>query len=211
MLVIHELFCNSLLRFSTTRAANGDVPATARRTRPFSPRASAVGATRFAPDLARTASAQTHRADTQDPQVVLDGMRCREKRAQRPRSGNLSEWNLSPTRQEEDIQEDPRSVQPGAHPERGAGRLAAGGEHGSVSQTHGPEAAPQVGRVSPRRGAHSRQTPRSPRPYPASTSRSGVGGEPRGAQGTSGAAEPLRSRLLLQLVNPQRTGSGPRE
>ena len=204
MLVIHELFCNSLLRFSVTRAANGDVPATVPRTRQFSPRASAVGATRFAPDLGRTASAQTHRADTQDPQVVLARMRCREKRAQRLRSGNLSEWNLSPTRQEEDIQEDHRSVQPGAHPERGAGRLAAGGEHGSVSQTHGPEAAPQVGRVSPRRGAHSRQ-------HPASTSGSGVGGEPRGAQGTSGAAEPLRSRLLLLLVNPQRTGSGPRE
>ena len=110
-----------------------------------------------------------------------------------------------------DIQEDPRSVQPGAHPERGAGRLAAGGEHGSVSQTHGPEAAPRVGRVSPRRGAHSRQTPRCPRPHPASSSGSGGGGEPRGAQGASGAAQPLRSRLLLLLVNPQRTGSGPRE
>ncbi|CAI9161068.1 unnamed protein product [Rangifer tarandus platyrhynchus] len=209
--VIHELFCNFLLRFCVTRAANGDVPATAPRTRQFSPRASAVGATRFAPDSARTASAQTHRADPQEALVVLARMRCREKRAQRLRSRNLSECNdMGPLANavggnDPDIQEDPRSVQPGAHPERGAGRLAAGGEHGSVSQTHGREAASPVGRVSSRRRADSRQTPRCPRPHPASTSGSGVGGEPRGAQGASGAAQPLRSRLLLLLVNPQRT------
>lgn len=186
----HELFCNSLLRFCTTRAANGDVPAAAPRTRQFSPRASAVGATRFAPDSARTASAQTHRADPQEALVVLARMRCREKRSQRLLSGNLSECNdmgrlaNAAGGNDPDIQEDLRSVQPGAHPERGAGRLAAGGEHGSGSQTHGPEAAPQGGRVSRRRRADSRQTPRSPWPDPASISGSGVGGEPRGARRT---------------------------
>ena len=141
MLVINELFCNSLLRFCATRAANGDVPATATRTREFSPRASAVGVTRFAPDSARTASAQTHRVDPQEALVVLARMLCTEKQTQRPRSGNLSECkDMGPLANvvegnDPDIQEDARSVQPGAHRERGAGRLGAGGEHGSFSNS----------------------------------------------------------------------------
>ena len=92
--------CNSLLRFCATWAATGDVPATATRTREFSPRASAVGVTRFAsdsaagvtrfaPDSARTASAQTHRVDPQEALVVLARMLCTEKQTQRLRSGNF--------------------------------------------------------------------------------------------------------------------------
>ena len=76
-----------------------------------------------------------------------------------------------------DIQEDPRSVQEGS----------VQTENTAPSQTHSPEAAPAVGRVSPRRRAVSQATPRSPRPDPASTSRSGAGGEPRGAQDASDA------------------------
>ena len=102
---------------------------------------SAVGVTRFAPDSARTASAQTHRVDPQEALVVLARMLCREKRTQRPRSGNLSECkDMGPLANvvegnDPDIQEDARSVQPGAHRERGAGRLGAGGEHGSFSNS----------------------------------------------------------------------------
>ena len=81
--------CNSLLRFCATWAATGDVPATATRTREFSPRASAVAVTGFAPDSARTASAQTHRVDPQEALVVLARMLCTEKQTQRLRSGNF--------------------------------------------------------------------------------------------------------------------------
>lgn len=70
-------------------------------------------------DSARTASAQTHTVDPQEALVVPAQMRCREERTQRLRSGNLSECkDMGPLANviegtDPDIQEDPRSVQPG--------------------------------------------------------------------------------------------------
>lgn len=154
--------------------------------------ASAVGVTRFGPDSARTASAQTHTVDPQEALVVPARMRCGSKRTQRLRGGNLSECkDMGPLANvvegtDPDVQEDPRSVQPGltlSAVQEGSGRRRTRLRLSNSQARSRARSRPRLPEPARCLAADAQ----APSAGPASTSRSGAGGEPRGAQDASGA------------------------